>query len=552
MALFALTGCGAPPPPPPAAPLKSAAPLEQLNRIVERYWDEHLSLENAISPQFLADSLSVERRYLAELLSVPRERLDANSQLTYDIFKRQREVVIEGFTFPAELLPLNPFGGMPQQFAALAADLGQPPLINPADYDNWLGQIDAYVRWTQQAIVNMREGIRRGYTSPRALIERVLPILEGLGAENSANVFYLPLHSMPETIKASERTRLTSLLSAAISQKLLPANRALHDFLQREYLPRARAGIAWSELPLGSQWYAYRIKRATGASLSPEQIHRLGLAEVERIGGRAPAPLAPESGAGAVLDTNGLVNAYKDLAAQVRAALPSLFSGAAADMDIRATAWLPQPATRLYYQRGGPTGIPPAVLYVDAGAAANRSASISSFLQQAWPGHQYQITLQQQRMDLPRFRRFGAEAAYIDGWGLYAASLGDSLGLYPNEAAQVDALATEMRCKLALVVDTGINAQGWTRAQALDYLHAHGPISDPDAQLLVDWYAANPADALACGIGGLKFHALRASAQQALAGRFEVRDFHTEILKDGAMPLDILEAKMKAWTQRPP
>jgi uncharacterized protein (DUF885 family) len=556
LAFLALTACGAPPAPPSAAVPKPAAPAEQLGRLVEGYWDEHLSADTAISPQFLADALSIERRYLAEVRAVPRASLDAASRLTYDIFVRQRELLIEGFTFPSELMPINPFDGIPQQFAAQALVLAAHPPASAAEYEKWLERIDDYVRWTQQAAVNMREGMRRGYTSPRVLIERMLPLLERLGTDESANVFYAPLRSVPETILEPARGQLTKAMADAISHRLLPANRVLHDFLRQEYLPRARAGIALSDLPLGSQWYAYRVKRATGFALSPDEVSRLGVAEVERIGAPAqthdalaqthdapaqthdvPAPAGPE-----------LVSAYRQIEAQVRAAMPGLFSEIPkADFDIRAAERLPTPASALYYQRAGAFG--PAVLYVDTGGAAARKVSMAGFLQQGLPGHHLQMALQQEGTALPRFRRFGAEAAFTEGWGLYAASLGEALGLYPDESAKSDAAAVEMRCAVALVVDTGLHAKGWTRVQALGYLRAHLGLDDSDAQAMIDAYAANPADALACMTGGLRFRALRARAQQSLGARFDVREFHSEILKDGAMPMDILEAKMKFWAE---
>jgi uncharacterized protein (DUF885 family) len=483
---------------------------------------------------------------------VPRESLDAASRLTYDIFVRQRELLIEGFTFPSELMPINPFGGIPQQFAAQALELAAHPPASAAEYEKWLGRIDDYVRWTQQAAVNMREGMRRGYTSPRVLIERMLPLLERLGADESANVFYTPLRSVPEAILEPARGQLTKAMTDAIAHRLLPANRTLHDFLRQEYLPRARVGIALSQLPLGTQWYAYRVKRATGAALSPDEVSRLGIAEVERIGAAAqtvPAQTAPAQTHDApALAGPELVSAYRELEAQVRAAMPGLFSEIPqADFDIRAAESLPTPASALYYRRAGSFG--PAVLYVDTGRAAARKVSMAGFLQQGLPGHHLQMALQQEAAALPKFRRFGAEAAFTEGWGLYAASLGEALGLSPDESAKADAAAAEMRCAVALVVDTGLHAKGWTRVQALGYLRAHLGLDDLDAQAMIDAYAADPADALACMTGGLRFRALRARAQQSLGPRFDVREFHSEILRDGAMPMDILEAKMKAWTQ---
>jgi uncharacterized protein (DUF885 family) len=539
LAFIALAGCGAPSAPAPAPAAKAAPPIEQLNRIVERYWDEHLPAENAISPQILADSLNIERRYLAEVLEVSRDALDAPSKLTYDIFRRRREISIEGFTFPNELLPINPFGGMTQQLAAQALEMEQHPGATAAAYADWLKRIDDYVLWTHQATANMREGLRRGYTSPRAVIERMLPVLERLGVDDSASVFYAPLRSMPVSIKDPERARLTREMTGAISQRLLPANRALHDFLQKEYLPRARTGIALSELPLGREWYAFLVKRSTSSALSPEEIGRIGVAEVERHGpqpARDPAPVP----------ANGLVNAYRELEVQVQAALPAAFSETPPDLEIRGAEWLPQPAASLYYQRGGPAGAPAAVLYVNIAKGPRATLSIADFLQEGLPGEHFQIALQQQRTDLPRFRRFGSDVAFTQGWGLYAASLGDALGLYTDESVKLDAVAAELRCAVALVVDTGLHAKGWTRGQAFDYLRAHLGIGDLDAQSLIDSYAASPADALAC-VGEMMFRTLRARAQQRLGGRFDLREFHSAILQGGAMPLDVLEEKMKGW-----
>jgi uncharacterized protein (DUF885 family) len=534
-ALLALAGCGAAPPPPVAPAAQPPAPAEQLNRLVERYWDEHLPTDNALAAQTLADSLSIERRYLAEVLAVPRDRLDAQSKLSYDIFKWRRELTIEGFTFPGELMPMNPFGGRSQRLELEAESLALHPPAAAGGYSDWLAQLDDYVRWSEQAIANMRDGMRRGYTSPRSVIARMLPILDRLGADVSANTFYAPLRSMPEGGSAAERARLTKEMTGAVSTKLLPAIRALHDFLQKEYLPRARPGIALSDLPLGRQWYAYRIKKATGTALSPDEINRIGVAEIERLGAAPAQEAAPAPAA-------GLLDGYRELEPQVRAALPALFAEIPKQsMDIRGVKWPGRPATPLSYERG-----PPAVLYVNM-SSSQASPSRADFLEQGLPGRHFQLAVQQERTDLPRFRRFGKEDAFTRGWGLYASTLGEELGLYTDDSAKSGAVAAQLRCAAALVVDTGLHAKGWTRDQAFDYLRSHLGVGDLDAQSLIDSYAAKPADALACMIGELKFRALRVRAQQVLGSRFDLRAFHTEILKDGAMPLDILEVKMKAW-----
>jgi len=522
LAFLGLAACGAAPAPAPSQATNPAASHDNLLRIVDRYWDEHVPPGNPLSAQFLADSLSLQRRFLAEVLAIPRAGLDADAGLTYDIFKRQRELDIEGLTYPAELLPVNPFDGMPLQFARAAADTQQNPLKAAKDYEHWLLQIDDYVRWTRQAIANMREGMRRGYTSPRALMERMLPLLQGFGEDTSGNVFYAPLRTMPETIKEPERTRLISSLTGAVKDKLLPAYRELHAFIQREYLPRARISVALSALPLGPSWYAFRVKRATGAQLSPNEIHGIGRAEVERIRARMPSlPAGPP--------------------------LPPT-----ADFEIRASGLLAsEAAAPLAYQSAAPDGGSPAILYVKVEPGAVRPADlvIAAFLQEAIPGRHYQSALQQARVDLPKFRRFGSEPAFVDGWALYAASLGDELGLYRDDEAKRGALVSQLKCAVALVVDTGLHAQDWTRAQAADYVRAQLGVDAADASLMTDRFVALPGDALACKMGELKFQALLAHARQALGARFDIRDFHSEILKDGAMPPDILEAKMKRWME---
>jgi uncharacterized protein (DUF885 family) len=546
-AFLGLAACGASSAPTPSEATGPGVPHDNLGRVVDRYWDERVPSGIPISPQFMADSLAVERRYLAEVLAIPRARLDPDAGLTYDIFKKRLELDIEGFTYPAELLPVNPFEGMPQQLARAAEDMRQHPLKAATDYENWVLQIDDCARWTRQAIANMQEGMRRGYTAPRLLMERMLPLLQRMGEDTSANVFYAPLRTMSQTIREPELTRLTSSLTGEVKDKLLPALRELHDFIQRDYLPRARASVALSALPLGPSWYAIRVERATGTRLSPNEIHGIGMAEVERIRARMLS-MPPGTPPAAKAE---LVNGYQELKVQILAAMPTLFTVVPrADFEIRTLNSTSETAPLLTYRRAAPDGTP-AILYVNAAPSAARPANveIAEFLQEAVPGRHYQTALQQERVDLPKFRRFGSDPAFVDGWALYAASLGDELGLYRDDVAKRGALLAQLTCAAALVVDTGLHAKNWTRAQATDYLHAQLGLEAADASLMADRFVALPGDALACKMGELKFQALRTHAQQTLGTRFDIREFHSEILKDGAMPLDILELKMKLWME---
>lgn len=580
LAFLGLAACGAGPAPPPSSAANVAVPRDRLNRIAERYWDEHAASRDPIAPQALADSLGHERRDLAELLAVPPVGLDPDSRLSYDILRRRLELDIEGFTYPAELMPVNPFEGMPQQLARFAEETAQHPLKTARDYENWLLQIDAYAAWTRQAMANMREGVRRGYTSPRSVMERTLPLLQSLGEDRDDNVFYGPQRTMPQTLDASERARLAQSLGAAVKDKLLPANRQLHDFIQGEYLPRARPSMALSDLPLGASWYAFRVKRATGTQLTPNEIHAVGLAEVERLrtrlaalpaaaggatgaatgAGAAPAAAAGPGAAASAsagvprIGIQDLVSGYQALKADTLSALPALFSAVpSADFEIREFVSAGEAAAPLIYQPAAPDGGSMAVLYVSAARAGMPpGVDAAGFFREAVPGRHYQSALQRERADLPKFRRFGDDPAFVQGWALYAASLGEELGLIRDDEAKRGVLIGELTCAAALVVDTGLHAKGWTRTQAVDYLRAQLSADAAGANLAVDRFAALPGDALACKIGELKIRALRNRAQTAMGARFDIHEFHSQILKDGAMPLDILEAKMKRWMEARP
>jgi uncharacterized protein (DUF885 family) len=582
VAASSLLACGAPAAPPAAPAADSEAPRERLGHIVEKYWDETASLSpwyswggaesryaqappDAISPQALADALAIERRYLDRLHDVSRGALDADAKLTYDIFRRERELTIEGFTYPAELLPVNAYDSVPQRFALLAAAAGRYALTSAKDVDTWQAAAASYEHWTQQAIANLREGMRRGYTLPRVSVVRTLPQLAALGEDAQTNVFIQALAVKPDMAPEAERQRLASAVGAVVRDKILPSYRMLHDFLQHDYLPRSRDTIGLSALPLGDAWYAYLVKRATGGAQTAAELHSLGLTEVERVRGRLQALLAETAFPGnapGLLDSmrrdprfayssaESLLNAVQDLKTQSVAALPSTFSEMPkADFEILGVEAFRQATTpALSYRRSLAYGKTPAVLYVDTAQLESRPATwvTAQFLREAVPGHHFQLALQQERADLAKFRRFGGAPAFVEGWALYAASLGEELGLYRDPQAKFGMLLGQLSCAAGVVIDTGIHAQQWTRQRAIDYLHAQMPIDDESAANAVDRDLALPGDALAC-TGFWRIQGVRTKAQQLLGPRFDVRTFHTEILKNGAVPLDLLELAMKQW-----
>ena len=577
LAACALLACSRSSAPPPPAPPSTLPPVAQLTRLVEDYWDESQRLnphtrsavvrfEPAsgydISPQSLADSLDLERRYRERLETVPRAALDAESQLTYDIFKRERDVAIEGFTYPSELMPVNPFRCVPLEFARAGAGVGSYAILGSKDYETWRARAADYDRWTAQATANMREGLRRGYVLPRVIVARLLPVLAALGADTPANVFYRPLGAIPSTLRAEERQRISDGITGTVKEQILPAYRRLHDFMRDEYLPRARQSIALSALPLGPAWYAQLVRRETASRLAPADIHAIGAAEAERLRGRLQNLLAEAGFAGnaqayyeasqreprvSYKTPEELLDFYAQLKVSTAAAIAAEFAESPqGDFLIRPVEPFHlggMPA--LFYERGANRSAA-SVLYVDA-TREPLMPRTAEFLREALPGLHLQLTIQQERSGLPKFRRFGGDPGFVEGWGLYAESLGEELGLYGDTEVKFSSLRDELACAAGLAVDTGVHGLGWSREQALEYWRAQVPTSEDAANETVDRIIALPAEALDCGMGIRVFRGLRAHAQQVLGARFDLRDFHAELIDDGAMPLDILESAANLW-----
>jgi uncharacterized protein (DUF885 family) len=557
---------------------------EQLRQVVEDYWEEYLKLnpiaatifgdnryndrlENNISERFLADTLALEKGYLEKVSAIDPVKLSAQSRLSYEIFKYDREDQIEGLHFPSELIPVNQFFGFPSLFAQLGAANGLQPFATVKDYENWLKRVDGFVVWVNQAIDNMRSGSERGVVQPRVVMERVLPQLEALAVTDPAkSVFYRPLTNMPAGFSADDKSRLTAAYSKAITEKIVPAYRRLHDFIRDEYLPKTRATVGLNALPQGDRWYAYLVKSTTTTSRSPAEIHEIGLKEVARIRGEMEKVIQQVGFKGDIpafftylrneprfyyTKPEDLLEGYRALKDQVNAQIPRLFSiQPKADFEIQPVEeFREKSAAGAQYRRASPDGSRPGVFYVNTYDLKSRPkySMESIFLHEAIPGHHFQISIQQELTDLPRFRRFGGFTAYIEGWGLYSESLGKELGQYSDPYSYFGALGAEIFRAVRLVIDTGLHSKGWTREQAIEYMTANTPNGPSDSVAEVERYIAIPGQALAYKMGELKIKELRARSSAKLGAKFDVREFHTQILQDGALPLDVLDAKIDRW-----
>jgi uncharacterized protein (DUF885 family) len=567
-------------------PAAEAAKTVELNQLVEEYFERVLQLNpvvatdigdsryddrfaNDISEQWVAEALALEQEYLKRVNEIDANKLTAADRLTYDIFKYNRQLEIDGAVFRAELLPLNQFQSTPNFFAQMGSGQSIQPFETVKNYDDFLKRMNGFSVWMKQATVNLDKGINDHIVLPKVIVERAIPQLAALMVDDpKATLFYKPITNMPKTIGEADARRLSSEYEKAISTVVMPAYKQLHDYLKNTYLARARETHGLGALPQGQAWYAYRARRSTTTTLTPEQIHELGLKEIARIRAemdRIKTELKFEGDLKAFITSlrndpknyynkpDELVEGYRALKASVASALPQLFSiQPKADFEVRAVeSFREKSSSTASYQPGTPDGKRAGVFYANTFDLKSRPRYMmqSIFLHEALPGHHMQIALQYELPNMPRFRRFGGDTAYVEGWGLYAESLGKELGQYSDPYDYFGALTAEAWRAARLVVDTGLHAKGWTREQAMDYLRDNTAIGESDVQAEVERYMAIPGQALAYKIGQLKIRELRTRAEQKLGSKFDIRDFHTHILKDGSLPLSVLEAKIDRWIQ---
>jgi len=592
VACLALAGCGDPAPrsaqsksSAEQAALKASNPTAaKLIAISEDYYEQYLELNpltataqgdhrfdasfgDYVSPAWMADSLAIEQVALEKLAAIDPKKLAGEDLVSYEAFKRGRELNIEGYRYPSELLPLHQFSNLPSQFAMLGSGKGIHPFRNALDYYNCLSRMDGFVAWVDQAINNMRSGAAKGVVQPRVVVERTIPQLAAQLVEDpKESIFWRPVLNFPAGISVADRQRILKAYGEKVGKEVIPAYRRLHDYLQQEYLPRARETIGMSELPNGASWYAYLVRYHTTTSMTPEETHELGLREVARIRAemeRIKNQVGDKGDLGSFFDAlradpgqhytdpAELLAGYEALRARVDAALPLLFADKPrAGFEIRTVEAFRAPAeAAASYLPPSADGKRPGVFYVNTYDLPSRPkySMEALYLHEAVPGHHYQVALAYEATDQPRFRRFAWDTAYGEGWALYAESLGKDLGLYTDLYSVFGALTIEMWRAVQLVVDTGIHSKGWTREQAIDYFRANTAMGDADISAEVERCIAWPGQALAYKVGQLKILALRNRAQQELGPRFDIRAFHSQVVTGGSLPLSVLEARIDRW-----
>ncbi len=564
----------------------AAAPVSPFSALLDSYYEEYLALfpidaasngdndprydavwPNDISPEFRMKVAAMCDKYLAALAATDRAALSPTDRLSYDTLKWSLGVRREGTQQFFHLLPVNQFNSAHLTFAQMGAGASVHPFNTAQDYRNFLSRAQGFGAWVDTAIANMREGVKLGVVQPRILMERVLPQLEPMmSADPAQNIFFKPLEKLPAGLSAAEQAQLAAEYRAGINAVIRPAYARLHDFIRDEYLPHCRTSAGIGGLPGGPAAYAYTVRLQTTTDFTPAQIHDIGLGEVARIRGEMEK-VRMQTGFKGTLNEflkfvatspqfspyrtdEEVLNGYRAIEARVMAAVPRFFHHLPrTKFEVRATEKFRAATASAEYNAGTADGSRPGVFYVPiVDPLKFRTPRMEDlFLHEAIPGHHFQLSLALEDTGLPRFRRYDANNAYVEGWALYCESIGRELGMYSDPYQYLGMLLGDMHRAVRLVVDTGIHAKGWTREQALQY-GAEQEGGTPDLQVAeVERYMAWPGQALGYKMGQLKIRELRTLAEQKLGPKFDLKAFHDQILMEGALPLAVLETHLKDW-----
>ena len=528
-------------------------------------FNDYLTID--ISESFRDTLRNFYQLYLARLEDIQTDGLSETQRLNYDILKRDLQMSLDGLKFKDNLMPVNQFWAMPLTFAQLGSGKSSQPFKTVEDYDNFLGRMEDYKSYSDTIISNMKRGAAENIVLPKVLAEKMLPQYKALVTQDiTQNLFYQPVQNFPADFSEEDKKRLTEAYKKAITEQIIPAYQNLYNYINTEYLPATRATSGISGIPGGEDYYKYLVKYWTTTDMTPDEIFELGQKEVARIRSemekvknevgykgnlqaffkhlRSDPKFFPFTSAQQVLDR------FRSIHDTMKPYLAKSFNNTPkTPFEIRQTEKFREASASAEYSPGTPDGSRPGIFYVPIPNPKeyNPNEMESLFLHEAIPGHHYQISLQQENPNLPKFRQFSWYGAYGEGWALYSESLGKELGLYTDPYQYFGRLSAEMHRAIRLVVDVGMHTKGWTREQAIEYSLQNEATSRDDAIAEIERYMAIPGQALSYKIGELKILELRRKAEQALGDKFSLAAFHDEVLEDGVLPLDVLEKKINRW-----
>ncbi|WFL76222.1 DUF885 domain-containing protein [Altererythrobacter arenosus] len=518
---------------------------------------------------FLAGRLDTQLN-LAMLAQIDRSKLDPTDQLAYDVFKYNEEQSLAGSTDEiralTEVRPVDHFSGFHTFYPNFSSGKGAAPFKTVANYEDNLSRHDDYIAYNDRAIARFREGMESGVLETSLTIGIVIEQLTTqIDTPLEDSQFMGPTTMFPADFSDADKARLTAAYRAK-TEELYASHRRLRDFLRDEYLPVARDSIGLSQMKGGDKLYAQMIEQTTTLPLTADYLHDLGLSEVARIKSelekirvetgfagtlneffefvRTDAQFKPES-------REALTQTYYDIGKQVDAKIGDYFS-LLPKSELKIEPYDPsieQFQAGGSYRSGTPDGSRPGVFYFNAYDLPSRltTGNMTLYLHEGAPGHHFQISLAQENEALPAFMRFGGTTAFIEGWALYAETLGYEMGFFEDPWNRYGTLQDEQLRAMRLVVDTGIHAKGWTRQQAVDFMLENSGMTRTEVVAEVDRYIAIPSQALGYKVGALKIQELRERASKALGKDFDIREFHAQVLNTGGLPLAVLEAKIDRW-----
>ena len=511
--------------------------------------------------------------YLGRLGKFDRAGLDENDKISYDIFQYDLKQRVAGMKLNTWMLPFQQFWGLPISMGQFGSGQGNQPFKTVQDYDNWLGRVRGFTVWADSAIGNFRRGMKAGVVLPKALVEKMIPQMRAKDmqvTDATKSLFYGPINAFPKEFSDADKKRLTEDYQQAILTEIVPTYKKMGDFLANEYLPKSRPTSGINAVPGGPEIYRYYAGYWTTTEKTPAEIHALGLREVARLRAEMERvktrlgfkgtlrqffeSLKHDPKAMPFKTAEEVLAGFRKIQATIDPNLKKMFGRVPkSPFEIRRTEAFREASASAEYNQGSPDGTRPGIFYVPLPKPAEYNVTQgmeSLFLHEAIPGHHYQISLQQESTGLPKFRRFGGQNAYVEGWALYSESLGPELGLFKDPYQRMGAMGDEMLRAVRLVVDTGLHSRQMTREQAIDYLLANLSTTPDEATSAIERYMAIPGQALGYKIGQLKIRELRAKYEQQLGSKFNLSTFHDELLKDGSMPLAVLEKKMDAWAAK--
>jgi len=528
-------------------------------------------LGDYITDEYFAAERAAAEADLAALRTIDRASLNAIDRLAYDVFKYQREDdladVAPDMLALTAVRPINHFSGFHTFYPTFASGRGPAPFRNVEDYENNLTRHREFVIGIDRAIGRFRQGLASGVVDTKLTIGNVIQQLDTqLRDAPEASPYYGPVQNFPDAVPEAERARLRAAYAAVIRDDIFPAYRRLREFLQNDYLPHARDGVGLVHMRGGDRLYRRLIQENTTLPMTADQVHDLGLSEVARIRGEMDAIRQSTNFSGTLAQFFEFIRTDPRFEPQSREWLRDNYYAIGRRVDARIREIFSTiPRTRLEireveafrerneaggsYQDGTPDGSRPGVFYYNAYDLPSRRTSgmETLYLHEGAPGHHFQISLANENAELPNFMRFGGNTAFVEGWALYAETLWDELGMETDPYQRFGGLNDEMLRAMRLVVDTGIHAKGWTRDQAIRYMLDNSGMSETEVTAEVERYIAIPGQALAYKVGQLTILRLRAEAERALGPRFDLKDFHAQVLMTGSLPMPVLEQKIRDW-----